>query len=186
MNGVGCSGKSTQAELLEKSDVGVFIHSYRYIRDYFMHDVIGYEKAKNMHLEKFLGLAALPWMLLNFEKNVRWRLKKGNNIVIDHWLGDIWADCPLDLDLFEDFLKNLEYPLFSEGYHIYLDIGSETLFKRAKQRDNMDKDDINIDEFYLKRNIYREMARNGYLIQVDGNRSPEQVHQHIKEIICEP
>ena len=153
--------------------------SYK-IRDYFIHGIIGSENG-----EPFYGLPSLPWMLLQFAQNVLPRLKKGENIVVDHFIGDIYVDFPMDLGMLDKFLKNIGFPSLYEGHHIYLDIGSKAFSERA-EREHTEIHKIPTGIFYEKRTKYRYLSQQGVLTQIDGNEPKEIVHEKIKEVICEP
>lgn len=155
-NGQGCSGKTTQVRKLVKGKAEYkCIHSYE-LRDKFKEEF--YEKTMNMATcIKYLdenstckrlyqveveGIPTLAWLTAHFYKEVKPLMLKGSIVVLDHYLGDYYADMLADVNI-EDFRsfvrKHLAIPDFNQGTHFYLDIDDHKIYqerwcKREEQK----------------------------------------------------
>ena len=140
-NGQGCSGKSTFAKRLTRSDKMKYVYAlFHSERDNFN------EKFYSEHLdqrdkrnEEVMGIPSLPWFLADYHWRIKPLLLKGHTIVYDHYLGDYYAEMLpeewLSPKTFLDYVEeNLKISDFSNGKHFYLDINWDTYIERATER----------------------------------------------------
>ena len=144
-NGQGCSGKTTQSKLLVESGDGKYkrIHSYK-LRSVFREEIynelgrketcITYPKGhcQTLYEVEILGIPTLAWLTAHFYKTVKPRMLKGSIVVLDHYLGDYYADtlAGVNIEKFRSFVReHLAIPDFDQGTHFYLDIDDHEIYK---------------------------------------------------------
>lgn len=146
-NGQGCSGKTTQSKRLVKSDGGKYkrVHSYE-LRSNFekkLYKELGSMKTcvkyldgsgtrKPLYQVEVIGIPTLAWLTAHFYKEVKPLMLKGSIVVLDHYLGDYYADmlAGVDIGKFGSFVrKHLAIPDFNQGIHFYLDIDDHEIYK---------------------------------------------------------
>lgn len=156
-NGQGCSGKTTQSKLLAESNEGKYRRIYSYkLREDFEEKVYESLNRKNtcikysdpnvpdqtLYMVEVLGIPTLAWLTAHFYKEVKPLMLKGSIVVLDHYIGDFYADMLADVNI-EDFRsfvrKHLAIPDFNQGTHFYLDIDDHKIYqerwcKREEQK----------------------------------------------------
>lgn len=146
-NGQGCSGKTTQVKLLAKPGQEKYkrIHSYKLRRQFTekvykktegMDTCIKYLNesgtCKKLYNVEVLGHPSFAWLIVNFYKEVQPLMLRGTTVVLDHYIGDYYADMLACVDI-EDFLsfvrEDLAIPDFHQGNHFYLDIDDHKIYQ---------------------------------------------------------
>ena len=198
-NGQGCSGKTTQSKLLVESGDGKYkrIHSYK-LRSVFREEIynelgrketcITYPKGhcQTLYEVEILGIPTLAWLTAHFYKKVKPRMLKGSIVVLDHYLGDYYADmlAGVDIEKFRLFVReHLAIPDFDQGIHFYLDIDYDTYQKRWRNREGTDPP-VSPSIFKERRGRYLELYKKGYLkcINATGTSKDKIAEKVAKEI----
>ena len=200
-NGQGCSGKSTQSKLLAESNEEKYkrIHSYE-LRSNFtknLYKELGSMKTcikyldesgacKPLYQVEVIGIPTLAWLTAYFYKEVKPRMSEGSIVVLDHYLGDYYADmlAGVDIEKFRSFVReHLAIPDFDQGIHFYLDIDYYTYQNRWRKREGTDPP-VTPGIFKKRRGRYLELYKKGYLKCIDATgASKEKVKERVaKEI----
>lgn len=197
-NGQGCSGKSTQSKLLAKSNEKYKrIHSYTLrsnFKDNFYRELgsintcIKYldesGTCKPLYQVEVIGIPTLAWLTAHFYKEVKPRMLEGSIVVLDHYLGDYYADmlAGVDIEKFRSFVReHLAIPDFNQGIHFYLDIDYDTYQNRWHDREGTDPP-VTPCIFKERRGRYLELYKKGYLKCIDATgTSKEKVAEKVAE-----
>lgn len=200
-NGQGCSGKTTQSKLLVESDDGKYkpIHSYK-LRSNFkkhfykelgsMNTCIKYldesGTCKPLYQVEVYGIPTLAWLTAHFYKEVKPLMLKGSIVVLDHYLGDYYANmlAGVDIEKFRSFVcEHLAIPDFDQGIHFYLDIDYDTYQNRWRKREGTDPP-VSPSIFKERRGRYLELYKKGYLkcINATGTSKDKVAEKVAKEI----
>ena len=153
-NGQGCSGKTTQSRLLVKSNEEKYRRIYSYkLREDFEEKVyeslcrrdtcIKYPDSdapdQTLHMVEVLGIPTLAWLMAQFYKEVKPLQEEDYIVVLDHYIGDFYADmlAGVDIEKFQSFVcEHLAIPDFNQGIHFYLDIDDHKIYqKRWRKRE---------------------------------------------------
>ena len=196
-NGQGCSGKTTQSKRLEKSNSDRYkrIHSYELRRD-FDNEVYGQLGRKDtcikysdsppqtLYQVEVLGIPSLAWLTACFHWKVK-PLQEDYTVVLDHYIGDFYADMLEDFDLskFQCFVKDhLGIPHFKQGTHFYLDIDYKTYEHRWEKREGTEKcKDVNHCIFEKRCERYNELCELGYLERINAMECEKKVAEAIQK-----
>ena len=153
-NGQGCSGKTTQSKLLIESDDWKYkcIHSYK-LRRIFRKEIyneLGRKRTRikypdsdapdqTLYEVEVLGIPTLAWLTAQFYKEVKPLQQEDYILVLDHYIGDFYADmlAGVDIEKFQSFVReHLAIPDFNQGIHFYLDINDHKIYqKRWRKRE---------------------------------------------------
>ena len=189
-NGQGCSGKTTQSKRLVESDDGKYkrIHSYKLRSDFKKHfypelrcmnTCIKYlDKSgtcKPLHQVEVSGIPTLAWLTAHFYKEVKPHMVKGSIVVLDHYLGDYYADmlADVDIEIFRSFVReHLAIPDFDQGIHFYLDIDYDTYQNRWRKREGTEPP-VSPSIFKERRGRYLELYKKGYLKCINATGASE-------------
>lgn len=197
-NGQGCSGKTTQAKKLVKTNPENYqrIHSHK-LRSAFedkvynhlgrKHENIRYSDGRCQKLSdvEVLGIPTLAWLTAHFHLNAKPFLLDGTIVVFDHYLGDYYANmlAGADVENFQRFVQeDLAIPDFNQGTHFYLDIDYCTHKERHRKREKKETR-VDPDVFQKRRERYQELCALGYLICIDATKDEETVTKQIQEIL---
>ncbi len=202
-NGQGCSGKTTQVKLLANSNKEEYkrIHSYK-LRRKFKKKI--YEKTEGMNTDiKYLnesgtckklysvevsGHPSFAWLIANFYKTAKPLMLEGTTVVLDHYLGDYYADmlaCVDIADLLSLVREDLVIPDFDQGTHFYLDIDYEIYQERWREREGTEPR-VNRETFKKRRERYQELCELTPLKCIDAKVSKEEVAKKVQEVLaCE-
>ena len=202
-NGQGCSGKSTQSKLLSESNVKKYKRIYSYeLREDFENKVYESLKRKNtcikylapdvpdqtLHMVEVLGIPTLAWLTAHFYKQVKPRMSEGSIVVLDHYLGDYYAEmlAGVNIEKFRSFVReHLAIPDFDQGIHFYLDIDYETYQNRWCKREKTDPP-VTPCIFKERRGRYLEICKKRYLKCIDASgASKEEVAKEIRKKLCQ-
>lgn len=202
-NGQGCSGKTTQSKRLVKSDNG----KYKYIRSYELRSnfekklykelgsmktcvkyLDGSGTRKPLYQVEVIGIPTLAWLTAHFYKEVKPLILKGSIVVLDHYLGDYYADmlAGVDIGKFRSFVrKHLAIPDFNQGIHFYLDIDYDTYQNRWRKREGTDPP-VSPSIFKERRGRYLKLYKKGYLkcinaAGVSEDKVAEEVDKEIEK-----
>ena len=200
-NGQGCSGKTTQSKLLVDSDKGRYkrIHSYK-LRSVFRDEIynelgrketcITYPKGncQTLYQVEVLGIPTLAWLTAQFYKKVKPLQEKDYIVVLDHYIGDFYADmlAGVDIEKFRSFVReHLAIPDFDQGIHFYLDIDYDTYQKRWRKREGTEPP-VSPSIFKERRGRYLKFYKKGYLkcinaIGVSKDKIAEKVAKEIEK-----
>ena len=202
-NGQGCSGKTTQSKRLVKSDGGKYkrIHSYE-LRSKFeknlykelgsMNTCIKYldesGTRKPLYQVEVIGIPTLAWLTAHFYKEIKPRMLEGSIVVLDHYLGDYYADmlAGVDIEKFRSFVReHLAIPDFDQGIHFYLDIDYDTYQNRWRKREGTDPP-VSPSIFKERRGRYLELCKKGYLkcinaASMNEDKVAEEVDKEIEK-----
>lgn len=200
-NGQGCSGKTTQVKRLAKSNEEKYkrIHSYK-LRRQFREKV--YKKTRGMdtcikylnengtckklyHVE-VLGHPSFAWLIANFYKEVKPLMLGGTTVVLDHYLGDYYADmlACVNIEDLRSLVRDLAIPDFDQGTHFYLDIDYDTYQNRWYDREGTEPP-VTPDVFKERRERYQELCELGYLKEIDGTVRKSEVFGEIKKFLAQ-
>ena len=78
------------------------------------------------------GIPTIAWLTAHFYKKVIPCMSKGYIVVLDHYLGDYYADmlAGVDIEKFRSFVReHLAIPDFHQGIHFYLDIDDYKIYQ---------------------------------------------------------
>ena len=207
-NGQGCSGKSTQVKRIAESNKEKYkrIHSYE-LRRHFREKV--YKKTegmdtcikylnengtcKKLYDVEVLGHPSLAWLVANFYKEVEPLMLRDTTVVLDHYLGDYYADMLACIDDIEDFLsfvrEDLAIPDFDQGTHFYLDINYETYQNRWRKREERKppqertEPPVTLEIFEDRRGRYRELCKLGHLECINAIVCKDEVAKKIETVL---
>lgn len=189
-NGQGCSGKTTQSKLLVESGDGKYkrVHSYELRSNFKKHfyKELGSMNAcikyldesgtcKPLYQVEVNGIPTLAWLTAHFYKEVKPRLLKGFTVVLDHYLGDYYADmlAGVDIEIFRLFVReHLAIPDFNQGIHFYLDIDYDTYQNRWRKREGTEPP-VSPSIFKERRGRYLELYKKGYLKCINATGASE-------------
>ena len=182
-NGQGCSGKTTQSKLLVKSDDKKYKHIYSYeLRSVFREEIynelgrketcITYQKGhcQTLYEVEVLGIPTLAWLAAQFYKKVKPLQEKKYIVVLDHYIGDFYADMLAGANIknFRSFVReHLAIPDFDQGIHFYLDIDYDTYQKRWRKRE-VTEPPVSPSIFKERRGRYLELYKKGHLICINA------------------
>ena len=212
-NGQGCSGKTTQVKLLAKSNKEKYecIHSYE-LRRKFTEKV--YEKTEGMdtsikylnengtckklyHVE-VLGHPSFAWLIANFYKEVKPLMLRGTTVVLDHYIGDYYADMLASVDI-EDFRslvrEDLAIPDFDQGTHFYLDIDDHEMYKcrwrkreekkHPKNPEKRRKPPVTPSVFEERRERYQELCELTPLKCINATMCEDEVAKTVQKVLAQ-
>ena len=170
---------------LENEDTGI-----RY-KDTYIKYLDGSCTCKPLYQVEVIGIPSLAWLTANFHKEIR-PLQENYTIVLDHYIGDYYADMLeyCDPDKFQCFVKNyLGISHFNQGIHFYLDIDYGTYLDRWK-RDRETKQQyreykVNQKDFEARRERYKELCEKRYLRCIDATMCRETVTDEVVKKIIE-
>ena len=202
-SGQGCSGKSTQSKCLAKSDEKKYKYFLSYtLREDFENKVYEDLCRKNtcikysdpdvpdqtLHMVEVLGIPTLAWLTAYFYKEIKPRMLKGSIVVLDHYLGDYYADvlAGVDIEIFRSFVReHLAIPDFDQGIHFYLDIDYDTYQNRWRKREGTDPP-VTPEIFEARRGRYQELCNLKYLECINTiGVSKEEVAEEIRKKISQ-
>ena len=140
---------------------------------------------KKLYDVEVLGHPSLVWLAANFYKKAKPLLLSGTGIVLDHYLGDYYADMLAGIDI-KDFLSfvrdDLAIPDFDQGTHFYLDIDYKTYKKRWWEREGTDPP-VTLGIFKKRRERYKELCELTPLECIDSTRSENVVAEEIQNFL---
>ena len=192
-NGQGRSGKTTQAKRLVEKKSGSNMETYTYVlshalRDHFkqnFYDPHLQRSSEQLQVE-VLGIPSLPWLMAYFHWKIKPLLLGSSIIVLDHYLGDYYADMLPDGDAeeFQNFVKNnLGIPHFGHGTHFYLDIDYHTYQERGKNRKGTEWFTVEPEDFEARRARYQELCDLEYLTPIDATADEDAVFKQIQSVL---
>ena len=193
-NGQGRSGKTTQAKHLVRTKSGSNMKAYTYVLSHALRDNFK-KKFYSPHLRRseeqlqveVLGIPSLAWLTAYFHWRIKPLLLGGSVIVLDHYLGDYYAEMLPDGDAkkFQNFVKdNLGIPHFEHGTHFYLDIDYDTYQKRGENRKGTEWFTVGSkDRFEERRARYKELCNLGYLQYINASENERTVTENIQEFL---
>ena len=212
-NGQGCSGKTTQVKILAKSDKKKYecIHSYE-LRRKFKEKV--YEKTEGMdtsikylnengtckklyHVE-VLGIPSIAWLTAYFHLRVKPLLLGGSIVVLDHYIGDYYADMLASVDI-EDFRslvrEDLAIPDFDQGTHFYLVIDDHEMYKcrwrkreekkHPKNPEKRRKPPVTPSVFEERRERYEKLCELKLLKRINATVCEDEVAKTVQKFLAQ-
>lgn len=198
-NGQGCSGKSTQSNRIAKLNPQKYKYFLSYkLREDFENKVykelgrketcITYPKGhcQKLYEVEVLGIPSLAWLTAYFHWKVKPFMCGGTTVVLDHYLGDTYADVLQNFcaSKFQRFVKDhLGIPHFKQGIHFYLDIDYKTYKDRWCKREGTDPP-VTEQIFEDRHGRYIELCDKGYLKCIDaGDGDVNKVAEKIKSVL---
>ena len=188
LNGLGRSGKTTQAQRLAKSNLGIHCTMYA-LRDKFIRDVYsGLKRTEEQKCVEVLGIPSIAWLAAEFHWRVKPLINGGQTIIMDHYIADFYVDMLPDCDdvgVFLDFVSRMEMPDFGIGKHFYIDISYAEYLKRSNREDLVGggklKGEMVVPEtdFKGRRERYMKLVDGGHLIYIDGCKDERGVFEDI-------
>ena len=209
-NGQGCSGKTTQVKLLAKSDKEKYkrIHSYKLRRQFTekvykktegMDTCIKYLNesgtCKKLYNVEVLGHPSFTWLIANFYKEVQPLMLRGTTVVLDHYIGDYYADMLACVDI-EDFLslvkEDLAIPDFHQGNHFYLDIDDHKIYQERWRKREEDKPPqerreppVTQSVFKERRERYQKLCEETPLKCINATVCESEIAKKVQEILVQ-
>ena len=201
-NGQGCSGKTTQSKLLVKAKFSSSAESYQRIHIYKLrsdfedkvYNQLGHkdvcikfpgDRCEPLYNVEVLGIPTLAWLTVYFHLKVKPLLLDGANIVLDHYLGDYYAEMLAGADV-ENFRclvrENLAIPDFDHGTHFYLDIDYATYQDRWHKREETEPP-VCPSIFKERRKRYHELCELTPLECIDSTRCESVVAEEIQNFL---
>ena len=194
LNGQGNSGKSTVAEELTNSGLGIAGYTYEE-RDLFVNTFYRHLSRSDIQRNaEVYGIPSLAWIALKYHSQMKPLLADGKVLILDHYLGDYYADMLPDLkelSHFEKVVRCLKLPFFTVGTHFYFDINYETYLQRRTSREHStlfaqeisDANSVPLKLFVERKQRYLKLVDMGYLIKIDANTSIKCVLDAVKKHI---
>ena len=201
-NGQGCSGKTTQSKLFVETKSSSSTECYKRIyiyklRSEFRDKVYEQLGRKNVCITypegncqtlyevEILGIPTLAWLTAYFHLKVKPLLLGGTKVVLDHYLGDYYADmlAGADVEKFRCFVReNLAIPDFDQGTHFYLDIDYDTYQDRWYKREGTEPP-VSPGIFKKRRERYHELCELTPLECIDSTRRESAVAEEIQNFL---
>lgn len=211
-NGQGCSGKSTQSKCLAKSNENgkkyKLFHSYE-LRSNFdknLYTELGSMKTcikyldengtcKSLYEVEVIGIPTLAWLTAHFYKEVKPRMSEGYIVVLDHYLGDYYADmlAGVDIEKFRSFVReHLAIPDFDQGTHFYLDIDNHEIYqerwcKREEKKppQKRKKPPVTLKIFEERRERYQKLCELTPMKCINATVCESEVAKNVQEILVQ-